>query len=71
MNYLIFVDDEGFMMDFDLSGPVLKYTLRVCDAQVFDNTTQCRFTVNVNQVDPQSAHFVDVSTLVTMNMSSI
>lgn len=66
MSYLIFVDDKGFMMDFDLSGPVLKYTLRTCDAQRFDSTSQCRFTVNVNNVDPQSVTFVDMTTVVTM-----
>lgn len=66
MSYLIFVDDSGFMMDFDLSGPVLKYTLRTCDAQQFDNITQCRFTVNVNTINPQDVTFVPMNSVEKM-----
>jgi hypothetical protein len=47
---IIFVDDEGFVMNFNISGPMLKYTLRQADAQDFDTRTQAMHVVKVNEI---------------------
>jgi hypothetical protein len=47
----IFVDDKGFVMDFDKSGPELKYTQRPADAESFDTMSQVQCTIKVNGID--------------------
>jgi hypothetical protein len=55
---LIFVDDKGFVMDYTLSGPELKYTMRRADAEVFEMESQARFAVRVNKISVDKVSFV-------------
>ena len=54
---IIFVSNKGFVMDFELSGPVLKYTQQPSEAQDFDTATQAMFTVKVNKIDVDKVSF--------------
>lgn len=48
---IIYVEDKGFVMDFDLSGAVLKYTQIPHEAQSFDTRQQAMFTAKTNNID--------------------
>ena len=55
---LIFVDDKGFVMDYTLSGPELKYTMRTENAEVYDTQTQATYAVRINKISVDKVSFV-------------
>jgi len=46
----IYVPNSGFVMDFDLSGPELKFVQHLKDAQAFDTITQAKHVIRHNQL---------------------
>ena len=54
---IIFVSYKGFVMDFERSGPELKYTQHPSEAQDFDTATQAMFIVKVNKIDVDNVSF--------------
>ena len=48
----IYVPFNGFIMDFDKSGPVLKFTEILSDSEKFDTTHQANHIINVNSLGP-------------------
>lgn len=48
----IYVADKGFVMDFDKSGPELKFTQYIASAQDFDTVQQANHIIRVNGLDP-------------------
>lgn len=47
---IIFEDNKGFVMDYDLSGPELKYTMKPSEAEVFDTQQQAKYAIKVNNL---------------------
>ena len=55
----IFVEHNGFIMDFEKSGSTLKYTLDLHEAQDFELMSQARFIIRANGL---SADFCKIVT---------
>ena len=47
---IIFLDYVGFVMNFELSGPELKYTMKPTEAEVFDTQQQAKHAIKVNNI---------------------
>lgn len=54
----IFVKDNGFLMDFDKSGPTVKFTLNANDAQDFDTVVQAEFIIKANKLVRNDCQFI-------------
>ena len=48
----IFVAAQGFVKDFDLSGPNLEFTQYVTQAQDFETASQTRHIIRTNGLQP-------------------
>jgi hypothetical protein len=47
---LIFVKGFGFVLDFGISENVLKYTLDIAEAQVFELRSQVLYVIGLNDL---------------------
>jgi hypothetical protein len=56
----VFVDHNGFVMDFQKSGSTLQYTLDMREAQDFELISQAKFVIKVNGLSTDFCHIMEV-----------
>ena len=57
----VFVNHNGFIMDFRKSGSTLQYTLDLHEAQDFQKQSQARFTIKSNGLSDDFCKIMEIS----------
>lgn len=50
----LYVDGKGFVMDFEKSGPELKFAQCIVASENFETVSQANHTIRSNHLDPVS-----------------
>mgnify|MGYP000013990525 CR=1 FL=1 len=57
--FYIFVEHNGFIMDFVKSGVVLNYTMSLDEAQDFDLISQAKFIIKTNGLSSDFCRIIE------------
>lgn len=57
----LFVAGQGFVKNFDLTGPVLEFTQYVTQAQDFETESQARHIIRANSLQPAQCFLMQES----------